>query len=76
MTEISNGWAFCNAKSCTLVFLGDVTSLNTPSNGSWTQQKAIYFCNEEDVGADSYTTYSSSKNAKINVFCNAEGNTT
>ena len=73
ITSIPDGWAFCNTNKVTLVFLGDIETLHTASNGSWNISK-MYFCNKNDKSASDFTigkSYSSTY-----VFCNAEGNTT
>lgn len=70
VTSIDNGWAFCNARAVTLVFLGNVENLSTTGN-AWTSGMAIYFCNENDLSTADFTTKTNQKF----VFCNAEGNT-
>lgn len=70
ITAIDNGWAFCNAKAISIVFLGDMTNISTTGN-AWTGGMKIYLCNENDLSsADISTQYSSS----AFVYCNAEGN--
>ena len=75
ITSISDGWAFCGANAVTLVFLGNITELST-SGTAWTKQTAIYFCNENDVDMNSFTSKNQNGLASQFVFCNAEGNTT
>ncbi len=74
ITEMTDGWALCNAKAITLVFLGDMTKIST-SGAAWTKQKAIYFCNENDIDSTCYETKTSNI-ASTFVYCNAQGNET
>ena len=70
VTKLENAWAFCGTGSVKLVFLGNMETLHTASNGAWNVSK-IYFCNENDKSSADFSIgkgYSYS-------FCNAEGNT-
>lgn len=72
LTSITRGWEFEEAESgngarTTVVFLGDMTSVNV--NG-W-NVNAVYFANKNDINA---STAGVSGSATI-YYCNAEGNT-
>ncbi len=71
VTEIANGWAFNGANAISIVFLGNMTNISTTGN-AWSKSITIYFCNENDVSADSLTMNTSANK----VFCYGEGNTT
>ncbi len=71
ITELTNGWAFSGSNAITLVFLGDMTKIST-SGAAWTKQKAIYFCNENDIDSSCYE--GASNIASEFIFCKADGN--
>ncbi len=70
ITSINSDCAFYKTNAVTLVFLGDVQGLNTQSYTQWQTLKAIYFCNENDVDANSFTTIQPNIASKF-VFCNS-----
>ena len=71
ITYLGNGWAFCNSNAISIVFLGDMQEVCTPSNQAWNNGITIYYCNKNDISANDITS-----NAKCNkVYCYAEGNT-
>ncbi|MBO5091227.1 MAG: leucine-rich repeat protein [Clostridia bacterium] len=71
VTEIPDGWAFCNSNSIKVVFLGDMTRVSTTGN-AWNNGGAItiYFCNPADKSDADITTSTSA----TRVYCNTDGN--
>ena len=71
VTELANGWAFCNSNAVSVVFLGDMVNVSTTGN-AWNSGITIYFCNKNDISTDSVTMNTNAKK----VFCYGDGNTT
>ena len=72
VTNIADGWAFCNTNAISIVFLGDMGNIASVSSEAWNTSITIYFCNVADKSTDDITTYAGCKM----VFCNADGNST
>ncbi|MBO5313585.1 MAG: leucine-rich repeat protein, partial [Clostridia bacterium] len=72
VTEIANGWAFCNTNAVSIVFLGNMVNVSTTGN-AWNKDITIYFCNEADKSSADLTGLGGNPKK---VYCHADGNTT
>ena len=71
VTEISDGWAFCNSNAISVVFLGNMTKVSTSGN-AWTKGITLYFCNSNDKSASDLSGIGGNP---TKVYCHADGNT-